>query len=99
MRMRISASAEADLEEARDYYEQQSAGLGSRFIDEMEQALALLSKKPSLWKERLHGCRRVNCRRFPYYIIYRATEECVEIIAVAHKRRRPFYWRNRLLKN
>ena len=34
-------------------------------------------------------------RRFPFTVIYRVTETTIQIIAVAHGRRRPSYWRTR----
>jgi len=34
-------------------------------------------------------------RRFPYSIVYRVETEKVFVLAVAHLRRRPLYWRDR----
>jgi hypothetical protein len=34
-------------------------------------------------------------RRFPYLIVFREGMEGIEIVAVAHGRRRPGYWRDR----
>ena len=34
-------------------------------------------------------------RKFPYSIIYRVFKHDVLVIAVAHGRRRPFYWLRR----
>ncbi len=39
--------------------------------------------------------RRMAARRFPYAVIYRVSREGVEILAVAHQRRGPGYWRDR----
>jgi plasmid stabilization system protein ParE len=39
--------------------------------------------------------RRMLVRRFPYWIVYRADQDSVLVLAVAHQRRRPGYWRPR----
>jgi hypothetical protein len=35
-------------------------------------------------------------RRFPFVIIFREAAVRIEILAIAHGRRRPGYWRDRL---
>ncbi|MBU1775437.1 MAG: type II toxin-antitoxin system RelE/ParE family toxin, partial [Gammaproteobacteria bacterium] len=42
------------------------------------------------------GFRRVIVRRFPYSVVYRAKGEHIYIIAVAHQRRHPNYWSDRV---
>jgi hypothetical protein len=39
--------------------------------------------------------RRVRLDRFPYSIVYRRSADVLVIIALAHHRRRPAYWRGR----
>ncbi len=48
------------------------------------------------WPTYLYGTRRYLLKRFPFVIVYRAAESRIEIIAVAHGRRRPGYWAARL---
>jgi len=50
---------------------------------------------PERWPKHRHGCRRyVFPNPYPYSLIYR-TAERVEIVAVAHQKRRPGYWKHR----
>jgi hypothetical protein len=35
-------------------------------------------------------------RRFPYGVIYRVREEVIWVVAIAHMRRRPGYWLDRV---
>jgi plasmid stabilization system protein ParE len=39
--------------------------------------------------------RKVSTPRFPYVVVYRTTDSDVEILAVHHERRRPYYWADR----
>jgi toxin ParE1/3/4 len=42
------------------------------------------------------GARRVLVRGFPFGLVYVELEEEIRVIAVAHSRRRPGYWRDRV---
>ena len=33
--------------------------------------------------------------RFPYTVIYSLRDEQIRVLALAHEKRRPFYWRGR----
>jgi plasmid stabilization system protein ParE len=91
------------LEEAQDefleqisYYEEQQKGLGDRFRESVEAAIALASAHPKLgspWKLRT---RRTFLKCFPFSIVYRIeAAELVVFAVVAHFKRRPTYWRRR----
>ncbi|MDP2232247.1 MAG: type II toxin-antitoxin system RelE/ParE family toxin, partial [Actinomycetota bacterium] len=57
-----------------------------------EQLRALPGSSPIV---RGHA-RRTLMARFPYAVIYSLVDDDVYVLAVAHGRRRPFYWQNRL---
>ena len=42
------------------------------------------------------GVRRVAVSRFPYYVAYLVTDYQIHVLAIAHDRRRPVYWRGRV---
>jgi plasmid stabilization system protein ParE len=41
------------------------------------------------------GIRWWLVKRFPYSVLYRIREDHIRVLAVAHQKRRPFYWRGR----
>jgi plasmid stabilization system protein ParE len=55
----------------------------------------LIADAPERWPEIEPGLRRVLFKGFPFSVLYEVEGDCVTIIAVAHQRRRPGYWRNR----
>jgi plasmid stabilization system protein ParE len=63
----------------------------------LADAVEAVMEAPARWPKHRHGCRRyVFSNRYPYSLIYRLSGESqVEIVAVAHHRRRPDYWRQR----
>ena len=99
--VRLSTEAEADLEQATRWYEGQRLGLSERFLQSVDEAMRSLSV-PST-----HGStvprvpehiqvRRLRLRGFPYFVIFRELADEVQVVALAHERRKPSYWRSRV---
>lgn len=63
-------------------------------MGELDRALAATAKAPGRWPSK-SGVRRYVMRRFPFLVVYRVLDEKVQVIAVAHGRRRPEYWKPR----
>jgi len=85
--------AEAEHLETVVYYETRRAGLGALYLAAFEQALDSVRDNAHRYRI-VHepDIRRVPLARFPLSIIYRETGERIEILAVAHHKRRPAYW-------
>jgi plasmid stabilization system protein ParE len=96
MRVEFLPVAELELMEAAAHYEAQLQGLGNQFITEVVRITGMLVELPSLGEklDLLH--RRIPLRRFPYALIFRLDNELVRVVAVAHRRRKPRYWRGRV---
>jgi plasmid stabilization system protein ParE len=71
------------------------ATITTRFVTELERALLHIAEAPERWPVVESGRRRFVLRRFPFSIVYRVQSGQVEVLAVAHGRRRPGYWRDR----
>jgi hypothetical protein len=41
------------------------------------------------------GTRRYLLKRYPYAVIYRELDDLIWVVAVAHGKRRPGYWKSR----
>ena len=94
--VRLTDEAEADLNEAAQWYEARSAGLGTELIVEVREAVRRISENPLLYGEIDLNLRREPLRRFPYGLIYRTGTDQAEVIALFHQRRDPTIWRNRI---
>lgn len=90
------SEAQAELDEAVVYYERQKAGLGLDLLSAVERALRNIQANPA-WGAfyKSTECRHFLVRRFPYVIFYVELEDAMWILAVAHGKRRPDYWRGR----
>jgi len=69
--------------------------LAATLLTEIEAACSRLSELRAAGSPLDAEHRRFGLRRFPFGLIYRITSSGVQIIAVAHRRRRPGYWRQR----
>lgn len=88
--------ARADLLESAHYYETRIQGLGQIFMDDVEDALAEIQQNPQAYTLVSAELRRKIIHRFPFGLLYVVESDRIRIIAVAHFKRRPEYWRNRL---
>lgn len=101
--MRVEFHPEANLEliAAHAWLEGEGLGLGDALAESVEEVLRRLRRFPfSGPPVRLSGVpadvRQMVVRRFLYVVIYRVRGEALQVLAVAHTRRRPGYWRKRL---
>src|SRR5437588_1524664 len=92
MNLRFSIVAEAEIQAAAGYYESKEAGLGFRFVEELNRAIKLILQFPNAWSPLSKRSRRCPLRHFPYHVIYSVQQEIVTIVTVVHQRRDPERW-------
>lgn len=84
--------AKLELNEAAEYYESESAGLGQAFITEVERSADEIVRYPEAGLVMRGSIRRRLIRRFPYALLYRVKPTEIRILAVMNLKRRPAYW-------
>ena len=84
--------AERELNDAALYYERESAGLGIKFLDEVENYIGAIAKNPNAGKRLRGQVRRRILRKFPYGILYSVREDGIRVLAIRYLKRRPMYW-------
>lgn len=92
----LRAEAEAEFDEAFDFYDGRQAGLGTDFATEVQHVFDRLSANPLIHQEVFADVRKAVVRRFPYCVYYRAHTDRVEVIAVFHTSRDPSVWQGRV---
>ena len=85
-----------ELHDATQFYDNQNPEAAAAFIVETDRVFELLAENPYLGTPTRRGARRCTMDRFPYKIFYRVEPERIVVVAVAHHRRRPWYWLKRL---
>ena len=100
-RLIVLDEAEDELIEAENWYERQRSGLGREFRAAIDDGMERLLKAPLAASPIVNlppsiGARRVLVKRFPYSIVFIEHGEDLWVVAFAHHRRSPGYWRERL---
>jgi toxin ParE1/3/4 len=95
-RITFHEDARAELAEASHYYEDRVSGLGYALIDEVEQGSDAVAEHPEAYEKVSDNLRRKVLAKFPYSLIYTIESDRIRIMAIAHHKRRPEYWRYRL---
>jgi len=88
--------ADEEFREAARYYENEAPGVGLAFIAEVHRAISLVISHPRSAKRVRGSIRKKMLSHFPYSLLYSIESSLILIVAVAHHKRRPTYWRNRL---
>ena len=90
-------AAEAEHLESVAYFESKRPGLGAMYLAEFESVMSTVCEAPHRYPvEKQPDVRRVRMKRFPFTVMFRAASGIVQVLAVAHSRRRPQYWLGRL---
>jgi plasmid stabilization system protein ParE len=90
----------AETAEAARWYEAHRPGLGVDFLEALDDVVTRIAEMPRMGSP-VPGVgdkaiRRLAVRRFPYHVIYLEVPDRLQILAIAHDRRRPGYWVGRV---
>ena len=96
MKLRFLILAQRELDDTVAWYNEQAAGLGQEFLDELDRVVRRAVTFPMSCPEIEPGVRRCLLARFPYGLIYGVDGETLVVIAVAHLHREPRYWVDRI---
>ena len=87
--------AQAEFDEAFDFYESQRPGLGVTFAARVQEVFDLIGANPLSHAAVFADIRKAAVARFPYRVFYRVEAARVQVIAVLHTARDPAIWRDR----
>ena len=95
MRLIHHPDAEAELNEAAQFYERRVPTLGAQFLEAVDDAVCVIRAAPERWCVLEADVRQYLMARFPYTIYYRVYPGHLHILAFKHHSRHPDYWRYR----
>ena len=93
----VRPEAEQEVQQAFDWYQEQSAGLGLEFLRTIEACLSGVTRNPFAYTvAKVPNVRRALVRRFPYALFYLADDDAIVVIAVFNVKRQPIDWTKRV---
>lgn len=96
MKVTVHPQARAELQEARRWYDERSPLSATAFAHAVDKAVAKILESPTKFPLADHKTRKLRLQRFPFTIFYLLTSSEIVIVAVAHQKRRPGYWSDRM---
>ena len=81
-----------EAEAAERWYRNRNETAATRFRRELDRAVGLIAERPDAAPPYVGNTRRFLLRRFPFFVVYRVYDGRIQVVAVAHARRRPGYW-------
>lgn len=92
MRLVFRPEAQAEIFAAQSWYEDRAPGLGLEFARAVDGAIARIRRTPTTFARLEAQYRLLMLRKFPYSIIYHATDAEIVVVSCFHHRRRPTSW-------
>ncbi|HEX7600503.1 MAG TPA: type II toxin-antitoxin system RelE/ParE family toxin [Polyangiaceae bacterium] len=94
--IRFRPLAARELTEDVRYYEAQRPGRGGRFAAEVSALLDRIAEAPLSFPVLIEpDVRSAKVPCFPYRVVFLEVGPDIDVLAVAHAKRRPKYWRGR----
>ena len=91
----VRPEAQLEVQEAFDYYEEKTQGLGFEFMRSLDAALQSVKRNPFSYQTIYKESRRILIRKFPYALFYLVEEKQIIVIACFHQKRHPIDWLRR----
>jgi plasmid stabilization system protein ParE len=85
----------AEAETAARWYRERSPQAAARFVEEVNLVIERILEAPDRWPRGPHGSRKLKLPCFPFLINYREIHGVIQVLAVAHGKRLPGYWKIR----
>jgi toxin ParE1/3/4 len=99
-RLRVHPAADREATAATTWYRDRSEDAAIDFARAVREGVQAVRQRPARWPRwQRSEVRRKVLRRFPFSIFYLVEPEGVVIVAIAHHKRRPGYWKQRLRKS
>ena len=93
---RFLEEAKVELVDAVGHYNQRTVGAGGRLLEDVLETAGRICENPERYPVEDDGYRRWRCVVFPYSLRYDiARDGNIDIVAVAHDKRAPGYFRGR----
>lgn len=94
--LRIHSRAQVEINEAFEWYFKRSPEAADAFLAEIGTSLKQIAANPQLYPLYTKNTRKRVLAKFPYSVIFQERDEMILVLAAAHAKRRPGYWRGRI---
>lgn len=97
--MSVHPECRAEIADALRWYREKDPRVGANLRDAINHAAENVRRLPGTWPTYLFQTRRFLVSGFSYSFVYRENGSFIQVIALAHAKQRPGYWRDRLIED
>ncbi|HEY5327948.1 MAG TPA: type II toxin-antitoxin system RelE/ParE family toxin [Mucilaginibacter sp.] len=88
--LQVLRKAREDMQKSADWYDEQQAGVGDRFLREVISTFQLIETNPLHYQERFSKkFRFANVYDFPFVVVFKIKKQLVIVNSVFHTSRNP----------
>ena len=95
-RIEFHPSAIREIRDAIQWYRDRDEQVSEEFRSLIAAAEELVQRSPESWASYVHNTRGFRFQKFPFVMAYVTRDDTIFIVALAHTRMKPGYWRDRL---
>ena len=88
--------AQAEFDEAADWYERRQAGRGATFTTAVRRVLGRIAAAPDAFPEVYPDVREASVTGYPCVVYFQVAPDRVNVVAVFHTSRDPSAWQSRV---
>lgn len=95
-KLELHETAEEELWEAVDYYDEKRNRLGKEFARELQTVMKNVREHPARFPKVKGNIQKAVLSRFPYNIIFEVRGDLVFVLSIFHTSRNPKIWQERV---
>lgn len=95
-RIEFHPEAIREIRESIEWYRERNEATATEFRALVQAAEELVQRSPEAWAVYALDTRGFRFQKFPFVLVYAIRGETIFLVALAHTRRKPGYWRDRL---
>jgi plasmid stabilization system protein ParE len=92
----FAPAARSEFFDALAWYGEHAPSVIPRLRAELRNLLSKAAEAPMLFPRGLGNTRRAVLQHFPYVVIFRPTDETIDVVAFFHTSRDPVVWKSRV---
>jgi plasmid stabilization system protein ParE len=93
MQVDFHPEATTELSESSDWYAERSSRAARDFLVAVDVAIASIANDPQRFVHIDDRHKSCSVIKFPFQVVCRVVDDRIVVVAIAHAKRRPGYWR------
>ena len=95
-KIKFHPEARKEIQHETRFYKKGGHVTVNRFSEEAKKSSRQIQNNPEMWTSITERLRGKILSRFPFTMIYAFNDEMIFIVAFAHHKKKPGYWKDRI---